>query len=162
VKVWVRNIESALASIDFKNAKIYQKNAQDYLRELDRLDNWIKSQFQHISSEDRKIITAHDAFGYYGKAYGIKFLSPMGLTTETEPSAFAIAELIKQIRRENFSTLFVENMTNDRLMQQIAKETGIRIGGILYSDALSPIGEAGGTYIKMMEHNTNLFKAAMN
>jgi zinc/manganese transport system substrate-binding protein len=161
-KVWVSNIEHALSSRDPKNAHVYHKNAQAYLAKLNQLDDWIKDQLKDVPQDQRKVITAHDAFGYYGEAYGIKFLSPMGLTTETEPSAFAVAELIKQIRHEHISILFVENMTNDRLIKQISKETGVKIGGTLYSDALSPAGDSGETYIKMMQHNTRLFKSAMN
>lgn len=162
VLVWVNNIERSLAEIDAKNAHIYKQNAVDYLKELDRLDGWIKDQFKQIPPEKRCIITTHDAFGYYSHAYEIQFLSPMGLTTETEPSAFAIAELIQHIRRNKISMIFLENMTNDRLMRQISKETGVKIGGTLYSDALSFPGEAGDTYLKMMRHNTALFKRTID
>jgi zinc/manganese transport system substrate-binding protein len=162
MRIWVNNIAEALSTLDPKHKRVYHKNAQAYLVELNQLDAWIQDQFKNIDHRHRKVITAHDAFGYYGFAYGIKFLAPMGMTTETEPSAFVVATLIKQIRREHISTLFVENMTNDRLIKQISHETGVKIGGTLYSDALSQRGEPGDSYIKMMQHNTKLFKQAMS
>jgi zinc/manganese transport system substrate-binding protein len=161
VKIWVHNILQALVKLDPVHRPLYEKNARAYLAELTQLEDWIQEQFKDIPIPLRKVITAHDAFGYYGKAYGVNFLAPMGLSTEAEPSASAVAHLIKQIQQEKVTTLFVENIANERVIKQISSETGIKIGGTLYSDALSlPEGPAG-SYVKLMRHNTTLLRNAL-
>ena len=108
-----------------------------------------------------KIITTHDAFGYYGARYGVEFLSPEGISTEFEPSAKSIAGLVAQIRKEKVRAVFIENMTSPRMARMLAQETGAVLGGTVYSDALSPAGGPAASYLDMLHHNTNLFAEAM-
>jgi zinc/manganese transport system substrate-binding protein len=160
VKMWVHTILVALQTLLPQHKQILSHNAAKYLKELSDLEAWIHQQFKGVPPENRKVITAHDAFHYFECAYHIAMLSPQGLSTEEEPSAFVIARLIKQIRAENISSLFVENMMSPRVIQQIAAETGIKIGGTLYSDALSSTPEAD-TYLKLMRHNVTLLTAVL-
>ena len=142
-----------MIAIDAAEKKIFEANANTYLAKLDALDGEIRAAIEAIPSARRKVITAHSAFGYFGDAYGIEFIAPEGLSTEAEPSARDIAKLIEQIRRQNVPALFLENVADSRLLQRIGAETGVRIGGRLYSDALSlPDGPAA-SYIEMMRSN---------
>ncbi len=161
VMVWVENIRDAFVSFDPKHKDIYIKNASNYLKKLKKLDRWIHSKFQEVPPKNCKVITAHDAFNYYEKAYGIVFLSPQGISTVDEPAASDMVDLIAQIKKEGIKTIFVENISNQKLIQQLSSETGAKIGGVLYSDALSPEGEPGETYIKMMRSNTNMIRSAL-
>jgi len=153
VATWVYNIKKALQEFDPQNASVYEERATLYLKELQNLDRWIKEQFKDVPEESCKVITAHDAFNYFEKAYGLVFLSPQGLSTTDEPSAHEMASLIKQIKKEKIKTIFVENISSQRLIRQLAAETGAKIGGTLYSDALSTAEEPASTYIKLMESN---------
>ncbi|MDP4840029.1 MAG: zinc ABC transporter substrate-binding protein [Alphaproteobacteria bacterium] len=153
VSTWVYNIKKALQEFDPQNASVYEEKATLYLKELQNLDRWIKEQFKGVPEESCKVITAHDAFNYFEKAYGLVFLSPQGLSTTDEPSAHEMASLIKQIKKEKIKTIFVENISSQRLIRQLAAETGAKIGGTLYSDALSTAEEPASTYIKLMESN---------
>ena len=121
----------------------------------------IKSSIGAIAPDRRKVITSHDAFGYFGHAYGITFLAPQGLSTESDPSAKDVARLIDQIRREKVKVLFVENISDPRLVEQIARETGAKVGGTLYSDALSKPGGPAATYLDMMRHNGKMIADAL-
>jgi zinc/manganese transport system substrate-binding protein len=150
-KLYVGNIRDGLIAIDA--AEIFEANANTYLAKLDALDGEIKAAIEAIPPARRKVITAHSAFGYFGDAYGIEFIAPEGLSTEAEPSARDIAKLIEQIRRENVPALFLENVADSRLLQRIGAETGVRIGGRLYSDALSPPDGPAASYIDMMRSN---------
>jgi zinc/manganese transport system substrate-binding protein len=126
-----------------------------------RIDAWIESQFAAIPPSARRVITTHDAFGYYGARYGIGFLAPEGISTDTEPSAKSIAALVAQIKREKIRAVFIENMADPRIARMLARETGATLGGTVYSDALSPPDGPAGTYLDMLRHNTTLFAAAM-
>ena len=106
-------------------------------------------------------MTSHDAFGYFADAYGLEFLAPQGLSTESEASAADVAELITQIREDGISAVFVESITDGRLMEQIASETSAVVGGTLYSDALSPEDGPAGTYLDMMRHNSATISQAL-
>ena len=152
-KLYVGNIRDGLIAIDAAEKKIFEANANTYLAKLDALDGEIRAAIEAIPSARRKVITAHSAFGYFGDAYGIEFIAPEGLSTEAEPSARDIAKLIQQIRRENVPALFLENVADSRLLQRIGAETGVRIGGRLYSDALSPPDGPAASYIEMMRSN---------
>ena len=152
-KLYVGNIRDGLIAIDAAEKKIFEANANTYLAKLDALDGEIRATIEAIPSARRKVITAHSAFGYFGDAYGIEFIAPEGLSTEAEPSARDIAKLIEQIRRENVPALFLENVADSRLLQRIGAETGVRIGGRLYSDALSPPDGPAASYIEMMRSN---------
>jgi zinc/manganese transport system substrate-binding protein len=160
-KIYVANIRDGLIGAKPAEEKIYQANAAAYLGKLDMLDAEIKAAIERIPAARRKIITVHKAFGYFGDAYGIEFIAPEGLSTDAQPSARDVAQLIEQIRREKIPALFMENIADPRLIQRIAEETGARIGGTLYSDALSlPDGPAG-TYIAMMRNNVRELTRAL-
>lgn len=159
--VYVQNIADALAEKDPANALVYRANAESYITELKKLDGWVKSEISKLPQEKRKVITTHDAFGYFGDAYGVEFISPLGIGNEAEPSAKELAALIDQVRREKIRALFIENLSDPRMMETIARETGAEEGGTLYSDALSPQGGPAPTYAAMFRHNVPVLIAAM-
>ena len=149
----VANIVRALAAADPANAVDYRRRARAYDRDLAALDREVKSRLGAFPRDRRKVITSHDAFRYFGRAYGIDFHAPVGLSTESAPSAGEMAALIRQMRDEGIHALFVENITDPRLVGQLAREAGAVIGGRLYSDSLSgPTGPAP-TYLDMFRHN---------
>jgi zinc/manganese transport system substrate-binding protein len=160
-KIYVANIRDGLIGIDPAGAKVYQANSTAYLARLDQLDAEIRTAIGQIPAARRKVIISHDAFGYFGDAYGIEFIAPEGLSTDAEPSARDIAKLIDLIRREDIPAVFVENIADPRLMQRVAEETGVRIGGVLYSDALSPPDGPAPTYIAMMRSNVRALTGAL-
>ena len=161
VVIYVNNIAAALTALDPAGATSYANNAQNYAKELQALDAWAQAQFSAIPHERRKIITAHDAFGYLAARYQIRFFAPQGLSTDTEPSAKQVAQLIRQIQREKIKTVFVENMGNPKLMTQLGKDTGATVGAKLYADALSAPNQAGASYLGLMRHNINHMVASM-
>jgi len=158
---YVGNIANALAAADPANAAAYRANGNAYTQEIGALDVDIRSAFVKIPKADRRVITSHDAFGYFAAAYVVEFIAPLGTSTEEQASAKGVARLIEQIRREKIRAVFVENITDPRLIEQIARETGAKIGGKLYSDALSTKAGPAPTYIAMMRHNVRLLTAAM-
>jgi zinc/manganese transport system substrate-binding protein len=160
-KIYVANIRDGLIAAKPAGEKIYQANAAAYLAKLDMLDAEIKAAIDRLPAARRKIITVHKAFGYFGEAYGIEFVAPEGLSTDAQPSARDVARLIEQIRREKIPALFMENIADPRLIQRIAEETGTRIGGTLYSDALSSPDGPAGTYIAMMRNNVSELTRAL-
>ena len=160
-KIYVHNILEALVQLDPENKDYYTQRAQAYSEKLTALDLKIRSAIDAVPPHKRKIITAHDAFGYLGNAYGLQFFAPRGISTEAEPRAKDVANLIEQIRRYKFKTIFVENIVNPKQLEQIAKEGGAKLGDVLYSDALSDANGPAATYIQMMEHNVTLLVAAM-
>jgi zinc/manganese transport system substrate-binding protein len=161
VKTYVANIRDALIAVDAAGKEDYEKAAATYLKQLDALEAEISKAFADIPKPKRRVITSHDAFAYYGNAYGIAFLSPQGVTGDSEPTAKDVAALIRQIKREKVKAVFVENISSPRVIESIAKESGVSMGGTLYSDALSDPSGPAGTYIDMMRHNTRLFAEAM-
>lgn len=158
---YVEAIAAGLIKADPAGEATYTANAESYKKQLAALDAWVKTEVTQIPKDKRKVITSHDAFGYFASAYGVAFLAPVGISTDAEPSAKQVAGLIRQIRKEKTGALFVENITNPKLIDQIGRETGVKPGGRLYSDALSKPGEPGDTYLKMIRHNVTLLKAAM-
>jgi len=160
-KRYVANIEKALALADPAGAQVYAANAAVYTRKIEAMDAWVKAEFASIPRRERKMITSHDAFGYFGHAYSVTILAPVGYSTESEASALRVGELIRQIRNENVKALFVENMSDPRLIERIGGETGVKPGGALYSDALSPPSGPAATYLDMFKNNVTLMVAAM-
>jgi zinc/manganese transport system substrate-binding protein len=160
-KIYVANIRDGLSSADPANKTIYDTNAKSYLGKLDALEKQVKEVIGRIPRERRKIITSHYAFGYFADAYGLEFISPEGVSTEAEPSANDVAKIIAQIRRQKIPAVFLETITDPRLVQQIANETGAKIGGTLYSDALSEPNGPAGSYIEMMRNNIRQFEKAL-
>jgi zinc/manganese transport system substrate-binding protein len=143
-KIYVANIRDGLKEVDPAGAAIYDTNAKTYLTKLDTLEKETKDAMAKIPVDRRKIITTHNAFGYFADAYGMEFIAPEGLSTESEPSARDVAKIIVQIRTQKVPAVFLENVTDPRLIRRIAEESGANIGGKLYSDALSePSGPAG-------------------
>ena len=161
VKLYAANIRDGLITADPAGADDYRRNATALLARLDALDADIKAAFRPIPRASRKIVTSHDAFRYYGDAYDVDFRAPLGLSGDAEPSAQEFAALIGQIRREGIRALFLENTARSPLLQQIARETGVRIGGTLYSDALSAADGPAASYEAMMRHNTRMIVAAL-
>lgn len=161
VQVWVANIEKALSATDPANAADYKANAERYRKELQQLDADAHTTFDPIPPAQRKVLTSHDAFGYLGRDYGIEFLSPLGLSTETEASAADVAKLIDQVKTEHVKVYFIETSNDPRLVQQIAAATGARPGGKLYAEALSPPGGPAPTYLRMFRHNIDQLAQAM-
>ncbi|MEM9369711.1 MAG: zinc ABC transporter substrate-binding protein [Pseudomonadota bacterium] len=161
-EIYVRNIAKALAAADPDNAASYAANADAYISEMQALDAEIRALVEALPEESRTVVTSHDAFGYFAERYKLTFEAPQGLSTESEPSAADVAEMITQIREENISAVFVESITDNRLLQQIANETGAAIGGTLYSDALSGPDGPASTYLDMMRHNATTIAQALN
>lgn len=160
-RVYVRNIADALTKAMPEKADYIKSRAQKYDAELAALDERIHKELSAIPENNRKIITSHDAFGYFGRAYGVKFLSPVGVSTEAEPSAASVAKLIEQIKTEKVGIVFVENMSSPKLITRISKESGAQMGGELYSDALSSSNGPAPTYIAIFDHNLRLMLDAM-
>jgi len=161
VALYVRNIAAGLVKVDAAGAATYHANAEAYVKELQALDSWTKEQIATIPADKRKVITSHDAFGYFAAQYGVKFLAPQGVNTEAEPSAKQVAQLIKQIQREKIRAVFVENMSNPKLIAQLSKDAGATLGASLYADALSTADQPGATYLQMMRHNVTQLVAGM-
>lgn len=161
VVLYVHNIANGLAKADPAGAQQFQANADAYTKELRKLDAWTQAQFAAIPATKRKVITSHDAFGYFAAHYHIVFLAPQGISTEAEPSAKGVAKLIRQIQREKIRAVFVENMANPKLIAQLSRDTGVTLGAALYADALSALGQPGATYLDMVRHNVTALAAGM-
>ena len=160
-KIYVKNIAEAFCAADSTGCDSYKANAAAYTQKLDALEGEVTAAIQSIPQAKRVVITSHDAFGYFEHAYGLTFLAPQGISTDSEPSAADVAKLVKQVKQDKAAAIFIENITNPRLIEQIASETGIKVGGTLYSDALSPPDGPASTYIDMMHNNIEQFKGAL-
>jgi zinc/manganese transport system substrate-binding protein len=160
-KAYVANISDALMAADPADADVFRANAKTYLAKLDALEREVREAIARIPEGRRRAISTHDAFGYFAAAYGIEFIAPEGVSTESEPSARDIAGIITQIKISKIPAVFLENISDPRLIQRIAAETGARIGGTLYSDSLT--GEKGDapTYIDMVRHNIKTLTSAL-
>ncbi|MCS4090648.1 zinc/manganese transport system substrate-binding protein [Rhizobium sp. BK176] len=161
VKIWVANIEEALAKVAPADAAAFKTNAERYIKTLDGLDAYALSELAKIPEDHRKVLTSHDAFGYFGREYGVKFLAPIGVSTESEASAAEVAKLIEQIKAEHVKTYFFENSNDPRLVRQIAEATGAEPGGELYVEALSDTKGPASSYEKMFRYNVDQLVAAM-
>lgn len=160
--VYANNIASGLAQVDPANAGVYYSNHKDFVAEVKALKVELDTMMDTLSIDKRTVVTPHDAFGYFAKGYNLRFQAPQGLSTESEASAADVAKLIILIRKENISAVFVESITDNRLMEQIANETGAVIGGKLYSDALSSEDEPASTYLDMVRHNAETIFQALD
>ncbi|MDD2842240.1 MAG: metal ABC transporter substrate-binding protein [Tolumonas sp.] len=158
---YVHNIADGLSQIDPEHKVEYQANAGNYIQRLEQLDKSLLAEFAAIPANKRKMITSHDAFGYLSARYQITTIAPQGMSTESEASASDVAKIIKQIRKEHIKALFVENISDPRLMQQISKETGVNPGKELFSDALSDKSGPASTYLDMMHYNTTQILSAL-
>ncbi|RWG56094.1 MAG: metal ABC transporter substrate-binding protein [Mesorhizobium sp.] len=160
-KIYVKNIADAFCAADSAGCDSYKANAAAYTQKLGALEGEVTTAIQAIPEAKRVVITSHDAFGYFEHAYGLTFLAPQGISTDSEPSAADVAKLVNQVKQDKAAAIFIENITNPRLIEQIASETGIKVGGTLYSDALSPPDGPASTYIDMMHNNIEQFKGAL-
>jgi zinc/manganese transport system substrate-binding protein len=161
-KIYVANIRDALVAADPAGAGIYRANADRYLANLDALDRDVRAAVAQIPEGRRKVISTHDAFGYFAAAYGIEFIAPQGVSTESEASARDIAAIITQIKASKIPAVFLENISDPRLMRRISTETGARIGGTLYSDSLTDEKGDAPTYIDMVRHNIKALTSALS
>lgn len=160
-QIYVDNIVEGLSALLPEDAPFFKARGEQYTRALRQLHYDAYQRLAAIPRDKRKVITGHQAFGYLGRDFDIAFSAPLGISTESEPSAKGVARLIRQIREEGIQAIFVENVSNPRLMKQIASETQTNIGGVLYSDALSLPGTEADTYLKMMAFNLSSLVNAM-
>jgi zinc/manganese transport system substrate-binding protein len=158
---YVANIRDALISADPPDADNFRQNAQAYLVKLEALDAEVRQAVGKIPESRRRVISTHDAFGYFAARYGIQFIAPVGVSTEAEPSARDIAKIIAQVKAERIPAVFLERIGDPRLMQRISVETGARVGGTLYSDALTDEKGDSPTYIDMVRHNITTLTSAL-
>ncbi|WP_256807277.1 MULTISPECIES: metal ABC transporter solute-binding protein, Zn/Mn family [unclassified Bradyrhizobium] len=161
-KVYVTDIASALAAADPDDAEFFRAKAKAYLEKLETLDREVREAVAKIPPERRKVISTHDAFGYFAAEYGVQFIAPLGVSTETEPSARDIAGIIGQIKAQKIPAVFLENISDDRLIRRIAAETGSKVGGTLISDGLTAEKGLAPTYIDMVRHNIKALTSALD
>ena len=160
-KVYVTNIRDALVAADPSGKSAYDANAAAYLAKLDALEREVREVVAKIPADRRRVITSHDSFGYFEGAYGVAFIAPQGVSTEAEASAKDVAAIITQIKKQKAAAVFLENVTDPRLVKQIASETGAKIGGTLYSDALTDDKGGATTYIELIRHNLKQLAGAL-
>jgi zinc/manganese transport system substrate-binding protein len=160
-RVYVANIRDALAAADPAGAASYRANAESYAAKLDALDREVREAVAKVPTERRKVISTHDAFGYFADAYGIVFVAPQGVSTEAEPTARDVSRIITQIRKEKIPAVFLENVSDPRLMRRISQESGARLGGTLFSDSLTDEKGAAPTYIDMIRYNIKALTSAL-
>lgn len=159
--LYAQNILSGLVNADPQDKAALEASGKPYIAQLTELDAWAKARFSQIPQEKRKVLTSHDAFGYFGRAYGVEFLAPQGLSSESEASAAQVAALIKQIKADGVNTWFMENQLDPRLVKQIASATGAQPGGELYPEALSAKGGVADSYVKAFRHNVETIANSM-
>ena len=162
VRRYVANIADALTKADPEGATAYRANAERYDGELKALDTEIRAAFAALPAERRKVVSSHAAFGYFGRAYGIRFLSPVGVSNNAEPTAQGVARLIRQLKAEKVPAVFIENVADSRLIERIRSESGAQIGGTLYSDALSKADGPAPSYVQMMRTNLHTLRQALS
>jgi zinc/manganese transport system substrate-binding protein len=160
-KIYVANIRAALSAASPADAAVFKSQAEAYLAKLDALDREVRETIAKIPEGRRKVISTHDAFGYFAAAYGIQFIAPVGVSTESEPSARDIAGIITQIKSAKIPAVFMENISDVRLIRRISAETGARVGGTLYSDSLTDEKGDVPTYIDMVRHNIKALTRAL-
>jgi zinc/manganese transport system substrate-binding protein len=160
-KIYVANIRDALAAADPADAETFSANGRRYQAELDALEAEVRAAIEKIPPARRKVISTHDAFGYFAAAYGVEFIAPEGVSTETEPSARDVGAIISQIKSAKIPAVFLENISDPRLVSRIAAETGAKVGGTLFSDALTDEKGVCPTYIEMVRHNIKALTSAL-
>jgi zinc/manganese transport system substrate-binding protein len=161
-EIYVANIRDGLIAADPDGKAVYERNAEKYIAAVKKEDAAVKAALASLPQSHRRIITSHDAFGYFGDAYGLEIVAPEGISTASEPSAKDVAKIIRQIREDQIPAVFLENITNAKMLEQIAKESGAKIGGTLYSDALSGKDGPAPTYIDMFKHNVGTLTSALS
>lgn len=161
VKTYAVNIEKALSETDKDNASYYKQNLDAYLKKLDSLDAWIKTEIAKIPQEKRVLITSHDAFRYFGKAYGLEVRGLQGISTEAKAQTEDVKKLIDLVKERKLNSVFIETSVNPKLLEEISRETGAKVGGTLYSDSVGDDGTVEGTYIGAVTHNVNAIVNAL-
>ncbi|MEB5973566.1 metal ABC transporter substrate-binding protein [Pantoea dispersa] len=159
--IYATNVMNALIKADPDDAADIRHSGERYIQQLQKLDSWAKTEFAGVAPAKRKVLTSHDAFGYFGQRYGVTFLAPVGFSTEAEASASDVAAIIKQLRTQHITTYFMENQTDPRLVKQIASETGAQPGGELYPEALSAANGPAPTYEAAFKHNVETLLHSM-
>ena len=159
--VYATNVMNALIAADPQDADYFRQHGNAYIAQLRQLDSWAQKSFSAIPQSKRKVLTSHDAFGYFGQRYGVKFLSPVGFSTESEASASDVAGLITQLKKEKIHAYFIENQTDPRLVKQIAASGGAQPGGELYPEALTEQGGVADSYTAAFKHNVNAMLSSM-
>ncbi|MDE1189339.1 MAG: metal ABC transporter substrate-binding protein [Pantoea sp.] len=159
--IYATNVMNALIKADPEDAAAIRKQGENYIQQLQKLDSWAKTSFAAVPQSKRKVLTSHDAFGYFGQRYGVSFLAPVGFSTEAEASASDVASIIKQLKSEHITTYFMENQTDPRLVKQIASATGAKPGGELYPEALSEANGPAASYEAAFKHNVNVMLKSM-
>lgn len=159
--IYATNVMNALIKADPDDAAAIRKQGENYIQQLQKLDSWAKTSFAAVPQSKRKVLTSHDAFGYFGQRYGVSFLAPVGFSTEAEASASDVASIIKQLKAEHINTYFMENQTDPRLVKQIASATGAKPGGELYPEALSEANGPAASYEAAFKHNVNAMLKSM-
>ena len=159
--IYATNVMNALVKADPDDAAQIRQRGENYIQQLQALDRWAKTAFDRVPAERRKVLTSHDAFGYFGQRYGITFLAPVGFSTEAEASASEVGSLITQLKQQHIQRYFIENQTDPRLVKQIASATGAQPGGELYPEALSPAAGPAPTYEAAFKHNVNAMLKSM-
>lgn len=159
--VYVENIRAALAAARPAQAGAIDARAAAYTARLRALDQDTRTRLASVPPDRRRVITDHDAFGYFADAYGVRFLSPRGWSTDSEPSAETVARIVRQAREQQASALLVEQLSDPRLVERIAREAGLKVGGRLYADALSAPGGEADTYLRLFTHNVSTLVRAM-
>jgi len=161
VKLYAANIRDGLVAVDPAGKGTYEANATAYLGKLDALEKEVRDTIARIPADRRRIITTHDAFGYFAQAYGVQFIAPHGVSTDAQPAAKEVARIISQIKRQKIPAVFLENISDPRLIKQIAEETGAKVGGTLYSDALTDEKGPAPSYIDLIRHNIRTLSTAL-
>ena len=159
--IYAANVMNALIKADPQDADAIRRSGEKYIQQLQTLDGWAKSAFAAIPAAKRKVLTSHDAFGYFGQRYGVTFLAPVGFSTEAEASASEVGGLIQQLKAEHIHSYFIENQTDPRLVKQIASATGAQPGGELYPEALSQPSGPAPTYVAAFRHNVEAMIRSM-
>ncbi|QGY28285.1 metal ABC transporter substrate-binding protein [Pantoea cypripedii] len=159
--IYATNVMNALIKADPEDAAAIRKQGENYIQQLQKLDSWAKTSFAAVPQSKRKVLTSHDAFGYFGQRYGVSFLAPVGFSTEAEASASDVASIIKQLKTEHINTYFMENQTDPRLVKQIASATGAKPGGELYPEALSEANGPAASYEAAFKHNVDVMLKSM-
>ena len=161
MKIYVANIAAGMIRLDPDGKNYYRNNFKKYILKLNNLDKFIRTTVNSVPKVKRNVITSHDAFGYLSREYGIQMSAPQGVSTESEASALKIASIIRQIKKTSVKAIFIENITDNRLIQQIASHTKVKIGGKLYSDALSDTNGLAGNYLDYMRYNIQTIMKAL-
>lgn len=160
-KIYIVNIRDALVKADAVHKSDYDANAAAYIIRLDALDRWVKQEISGVNPDKRKVISMHDSFQYFAARYAVAFIAPLGMSMESEASASDLAHIIDEVRKSHITAVFLENMTDSRLIKQLQSDAHVQIGGTLYSDALSAPDGPAPDYIAMVRHNVSELVAAM-